>query len=397
MHNIAFLTHYTELYGANRSLLNLITGLRRYDITPYVIAPREGDIIDELKQVNIKSAIIPFEWWIYASLQKHNFLKSAYQFLRHRYHALKHLQQNHACLRPISAQLAKWNIDLVYTNSSVTPVGALAAKKLGLPHIWHLREFIDLDYGLEHDWGKVSHDNFIRKSGARIAVSQSIMKHFSDGSHLDNFHLIPNGVAPFNQFEHLRNCANLTKRLDDRYTFALVGSCHPAKGHVEAIKAISLLVTKFPNVRLLIVGDGADEYCHELKQLVNRLELSDKVEFWGYRKNPYEAYFAADAVLMCSKSEAMGRVTVEAMSACRPVIGYDNAGTSEIIQHERTGLLYRDGHTELAFCMQRLVEHADWGKKLGMQAWHIARQKYNVESYAEQIYQIIQSALTPTC
>ncbi len=394
MGNIAFLTHYTDLYGANRSLLNLITGLSKYDITPYVIAPRQGDIIDELKQMHVEFAIIPFEWWIFAALYNHNFLKSAYQFLRHRYHAVKHLQQNYACLKPIAAQLSDWNIDLVYTNSSVTPVGALAAKQLGLPHIWHLREFIDLDYGLEHDWGKISHDDFIRRSGTRIAVSRAILEHFSDRNHVDNSYLIPNGVAPLAQFEHLRNCANLTKRLGDRYTFALVGNCHPAKGHIEAIKALSVLVAKFPNVRLLIVGDGSGEYCHKLQQLVGALGLSDKVEFWGYRHNPYEAYFAADAVLMCSKSEAMGRVTVEAMSACRPVIGYDNAGTSEIIQHERTGLLYRDGYTELASCMQCLVEHAEWGKQLGMQAWHIARQKYNVESYAEQIYQVIQSVLT---
>jgi len=40
---------------------------------------------------------------------------------------------------------------------------------------------------------------------------------------------------------------------------------------------------------------------------------------------------------MCSRHEAMGRVTVEAMSACLPVIGFDNGGTAELIEHERSG------------------------------------------------------------
>jgi len=34
----AFITHYSALYGANRSLLNLIDGLRRYDVVPHVVA-----------------------------------------------------------------------------------------------------------------------------------------------------------------------------------------------------------------------------------------------------------------------------------------------------------------------------------------------------------------------
>jgi glycosyltransferase involved in cell wall biosynthesis len=94
-----------------------------------------------------------------------------------------------------------------------------------------------------------------------------------------------------------------------------------------------------------VVGEGKID---QLKALAHDLGVADRVEFWGYIDDPYKAYLASDAVLMCSKNEAMGRVTVEAMSACRPVIGYDQAGTSEIIEHGRTGLLYRGGPEALA-------------------------------------------------
>src|SRR4051794_29428197 len=45
---ITFLPHYTDLYGANLSLLNPIDGLRRYGHPPAVICPDRGDLPDAL-------------------------------------------------------------------------------------------------------------------------------------------------------------------------------------------------------------------------------------------------------------------------------------------------------------------------------------------------------------
>ena len=121
------------------------------------------------------------------------------------------------------------------------------------------------------------------------------------------------------------------------------------------------------------------------------MSLEQNVKFWGHIKNPYIAYQQADAILMCSKNEAMGRVTVEAMSACRPVIGYDNAGTSELIDHEHTGLLYSGDHEQLAECMLRLVKNPEEGRQMGINAWHFARERFTIEAYAQAVYQVFSS------
>ena len=94
---------------------------------------------------------------------------------------------------------------------------------------------------------------------------------------------------------------------------------------------------------------------------------------------------------MCSKNEGMGRVTVEGMSACKPVIGYDNAGTSELIEHEHTGLLYSHGHEELASNMLCILENPEFGYKMGENAWQIARRKFTIESYADCVYRVLSS------
>jgi glycosyltransferase involved in cell wall biosynthesis len=86
----------------------------------------------------------------------------------------------------------------------------------------------------------------------------------------------------------------------------------------------------------------------------------------------------------------MGRVTVEAMCACRPVIGYDSGGTSELIDHDRTGLLYRGGPDALAECMARYVTDPELARRHGEAGWTVARKRHSTEVYAAQIFEVIR-------
>src|SRR5262249_4826933 len=160
------------------------------------------------------------------------------------------------------------------------------------------------------------------------------------------------------------------------FTFALVGLIHPCKGHAVAIRALG----RVDSARLLIVGtNGYPGYEAQCRELTHRLGLADRVEFWGYLADPYKAYLDPDAAWMCCQFEGMGRCTAEAMAACRPVIGYNNFGTAELIQHERTGLLYRGGEAELAACMRRLIENPGWARQLGENGWQSAHAKHTIE------------------
>ena len=47
---ISFFTHYTELYGANRSLLDLIDGLAAHGVCAHMICPHPGDLVAELRK-----------------------------------------------------------------------------------------------------------------------------------------------------------------------------------------------------------------------------------------------------------------------------------------------------------------------------------------------------------
>ena len=96
---------------------------------------------------------------------------------------------------------------------------------------------------------------------------------------------------------------------------------------MQALRALHRLKQEGGETCLLVAGDGKSEHVESLHQLCRSLNLNDEVSFLGYVSDPFDVYKRADAVLMCSPHEAMGRVTAEAMAAVLPVIGFDRDGT----------------------------------------------------------------------
>ena len=388
---IAFITHYTDLYGANRSLLSLIDGLNKHNVKSHVVIPQEGEIVGELNDRQIPFVILPVKLWVSPDKTQCYLPQYLDRFLRRKYNALNHLWQNILILPSLIKHLIDWDIDLLYTNSGVTPIGAMAAKYLKIPHIWHLREFIDLDYNYHHDFGKAIFHYFVSKADAQIVVSKAIGRYFFGNSPPKTLHNIYDGIALIAQFDRLDRQAQTEIYSDNIFRFAIVGRIRKQKGQMDAIKAFAELAKYHSEVRLLVVGDGNIEAA---RSLVRELNIENKVEFWGYTKDVDRAYMAADAVLVCSANEAMGRVTIEAMATRRPVIGYDNAGTSELIEHEKTGLLCQSNYQELAKYMRMIVENREWSRQMAHNAFFFARNNFNTELYAQSVYEVIQDSLS---
>lgn len=390
---VGFISHYSELYGANRSLLHLIDGLQAFGVSSFVIIPAPGDLARVLEERQVPVMVVPFNWWV-SPPQISSGHSRLHTFLRQKRAVGRRLYNNLSALPKVIRQLREWKVDVIYTNTTVTPLGAMAAKLMGLPHVWHLREFADLDYGFVHDWGKWLTCQLIRRADAKIAISLALRDYFRPKSAGEGWHVVYNGVSPQAQFDRLWDAAH--KRNCERgiFTFILVGVIHPAKGQELAIRALAEVNRDCSVARLLLVGPGEIE---PLKDLSSELGVSAHVEFWGYVADPYQAFLSADAALMCSKNEAMGRVTAEAMAACLPVIGFDQAGTSEVIRHESTGLLFDGGYVELAACMQRLISHPEWANCLGEEGWRQSRHRFSDEVYAGSVHEILRSICRSTC
>lgn len=382
---IAFIAHYPRFYGANRSLLNLIEGLKAYGVSSFVIVPELGEFTERLESTQVPYAVLPIENWMQVVPGESTFDKRIRQYLYIKRQVLKRAFINLTLLPHIIKQFNKWQVDLIYSNSSVISIGWIIAKILKKPHVFHIREFSLEHYKMEFDWGRRISIKIIHSSYAKIVVSNSIKRYYfveNDSS----VHVVYNGVLPAKKFDDLYHNKKACNQESQNFKFAIVGMIHPNKGQDVAIRALALVLQKYKNSTLQIVGDGEKGY---LEKIIQELQIEDSVEFPGYVKDPFEIYTSIDCLLVCSKFEAMGRVTVEAMAACCPVVGFDRAGTAELIRHEVTGLLYEGDHKELSACMLRLIENPELRERLVENAWKEAKSKYTVEAYAENVHKII--------
>ena len=129
---------------------------------------------------------------------------------------------------------------------------------------------------------------------------------------------------------------------DDKYDILIAGTISENKGQKEAIDAIKLVRKKGYDVKLHICGTG--EYEDLLRKYVASNNIMG-INFMGYQKDLNRIRKNIDIALMCSKKEALGRVTVEGMYYENLVIGSNSGCTPIIIEDNVTGLLYESGNS----------------------------------------------------
>ena len=97
---------------------------------------------------------------------------------------------------------------------------------------------------------------------------------------------------------------------------------------------------------------------------------------------------------VCSRAEAFGRVTVEAMKCGVPVIGARAAGTAELIKDGQTGLLYQPGNVgDLADTIEKLISNGEMRARLAEAARRWAHETFSRARFARQFLALAHEAL----
>lgn len=374
---ILFITHYSSLYGANRSLLLLLEGLKENNFTPLVFVPDKGSLIDELKKRSIAYRKIKFWAWMGVS-SKLFFIKAVMRFVL-----------NVLTLPILLFYSKKFKPSVIYSNSSVVPVGIYLSIILKIPHIWHIRELGKPDYNLDYDFGRKYFYYFMRKSKAIISISEYVKQNVFIGE-WNNISVVANGVYSDDVVKTIS--AKKDKPDNQPFTFLIMSVIHPSKGIEDAIKALKIIKQDFNNIKLVICGGVEDkQYQKYLNDLTIKLDLTEEISFMGFVDKPIEMYKTANAVLVCSRYEAWGRVAAEAMISEVPVIGYNSGGTKEIIINKFNGLLYNNVE-ELSVCMKTVIVDKKLVEEIKYQAKNYALQNFSAKETSDKIIKIITEA-----
>lgn len=387
--NVLYITHYTSLYGANKSLLELVTTLRdSYGVIPLILTPAHGSITEELEVMKIEQISVRFYPWVAGKNESH---------IMRKIKSVKKQVKNSLALKKVLNKLGHFDPDIIHSNSSVIDFGAYLSSKLGVPHVWHFREFGDLDYSLTFLDKKFRVRNCLNsKADKLVFISYALREHYT--ALLDKPEkavVVYNGVDQSHYSSSLNEKQTTSSKT--KYTILMIGTILKSKGHDDALKALEIIVKKEENLPVMIIfaGSGASEYIQSLEKYISLNRLSEYVQFLGYVKDPRSLFSRCDIGIVCSRSEAFGRVTVEMMMSGVPVIVSNTGANCEIVENNQTGLVYQYGNPmDLAEKIQELILNPSKARGMAEKARLRAIENFSSKRNASEIFSIYRDILT---
>ena len=302
MKRILFLIDNFKGGGAEKAIKIIVEGLQEKKYEPVVIVLENQ--FDYILNKDIKM------YSLTESITKYNFIFLGFKLLR----LLKQL-----------------NPDIIYATNTKAQILSLLTKKF-----FKATRIINIQVDLTKQYeGRDYIFNFFNKllqnTDKFSFISQGIYENLKDKIPKKENIFIPNAID-FEEIDSLKkeNIKDEYKNIFKKKTFITIGRLTEQKGQWVLLEAFSKIKE---DVNLVILGAGEKE--KELKNLVQELDIENKVFFLGFQKNPFKFLYNADIFVLSSLWEGFGNVIVEAMRCDLPIISTDcPSGPREIISPE---------------------------------------------------------------
>ena len=385
--NILYIAHERNMGGASKCLLDLAVEMKKKGHNVYVLVPiKNCRVQKELEKKGIVVFSMFFLWWQYPMYWS-KCLKLVFR--------MSYFLENFSVLRA-GKYIKEYKIDIIHSNSSVIDFGMKISKRYHIKHIWHFREFGDLDYQLEYFRGKEKSLSQINKSGSQIIfISKRVYLYYQKWIEKSISHVIYDGIdLKYSQYK---------KKTDYGKTiFLIAGNLHRNKRQDLVISAAHILIREgITQFEVWVAGQTSamrDSKKYEQELHMAAMDIPDNIRFVGFVENMIELRQKVDVEIVASSEEAFGRVTVEAMLSSIPVIGSDSGATPEIITDNATGFLFENGNViSLASKMKEIIADTNQIEILGKNAFSHARNTFSLEkniSSIEEVYRMLNAEIT---
>lgn len=386
--NVLYIVNSTRVIGgASKSFLTLLDGMKEKGVTPFVITPDKGDMYQVLREKGIFVTDVNLRANVYPNLHT---VKDALYFLPRV--VGRRLIERRASRR-IYRFCSEHRIDLIHANVSLLSCGLYASKKLLIPHVFHVREFVDKDFDFHYFPSKRAYYDALNSQLAyTVCITRGIKEHHQLTGNRTK--VVYNGIELTTGPQHCEFAPNSF--------FLFAGRIEPAKNPMQVVMAFNKFCQRQPenDITLKLAGPvTSDAYLAEINNYVKQHGLSGKVEYLGIRRDIANLMHDARATIVSSDFEAFGRCLPEAMLQDCLTIGKDTAGTKEQYDNGLTecgseiGLRYRTTE-ELANHMSELwpVIPPEFEKRKE-NARKVVTKLYSKSSYVNNIYSFYQVIL----
>lgn len=379
MLRVAYIDHTAKWSGAEVALYNILTNIGE-QIDPLVILAEDGVLADRLREQDIDVRIVPLD-----------------ESIRDRGRNAVNLgapaaaYKMYAYGRKLAPLLKQEKVDCVHTNSLKSALyGAIAAKKAGIPLIWHIRDHIGAPY-----------------LKPVVAKAIRLLSRLLPNGIIANSHSTLNALElPRSKKTMVVYCAfakeignGIGKRDQKDFNVLLAGRLTSWKGQhivLEAAKAFK----NDPRVKFWLAGDalfGEDEYKKELLQKMQDDEITN-VSLLGHVDDIQGLMNTADLLIHTSITpEPFGQVIVEGMAAGLPVIASNEGGPVEIVVPGETGLLIQPGDPAiLAESITWMLNHPEERKRMADNGLKRVKEHFVIENTVKDIVDYYKGLLMST-
>lgn len=317
-----------ERGGLEAILLNILNGLDRSRVLPYVVLLEDGPFVREVEETHTEIHVI-------SSGRVRDLFRGAMAVRR-----LVHL-------------LRERRIDVVHSHNAKAHIyGSIAASIAGIPSVYHM-------HGVPMP--AFTRDGFVSSLAVALPARETIAcSHYVAGRFSETWfgsrkiRVIHNGIIPPCSAQHPEAIAVRTELgIPAASPLVLVAArLQRSKGVHVVLEAAALVLRVKPETRFAIAGGmlfGLGQgYAGELHRQAERLGLKDSVIFTGHRADVARLFAAADMVVHSSvEPDSFPTVLLEAMSFGKPVVATHLGGPPEIVIQGVTGLLVEPDRPDL--------------------------------------------------
>lgn len=172
----------------------------------------------------------------------------------------------------------------------------------------------------------------------------------------------------------------------------IVGRLSREKRHDLFLEMAAGLASTEPDLFFLIVGHGALE--PDLRRLAERLKIANRVLFLGHRSDMHRIYSALNLLVLCSDTEGMPNVVLEAFAYSRAVVATRVGGVPELVTDRGNGLVVPPGQlTPLVAAARAIVRSADLAARLGQSGRRTVEDHFDFRRRTAAVEALYQSIL----
>ncbi len=372
---VLFFAHNGQPYGANKSLLTL---MKFFDCSNDVLVffPLTNSLGDLFKKEGVSFCTLPYFATVFFFRRKLKYL------------IFPLLQLLNFFIFPfILIKAIRFKPDLIYSNSSMENIGWIIAKLLKVPHVSHVREFGDLDYSFYPFFGNRFKKWYLNSSNGVVFNSHTVKEHVLPvKTEKTKTRVVYNGIK-------INDELSLSRNPDfSQLNFGIVGYIHPLKGQLESVSFLLSFLKSNKNWKLHLFGDGESVYLKQISDFATINGVASQLVFHGFMTDTSAIYNQIDLLLMFSKFEAFGRVTIEAMANGIPVIGLASGGTKELIKNGLDGFLF-DDEAGFKVIVRKINEDTEIYRRLSENALKRASNDFSEGVYCNKIEGFINELL----